>query len=213
MFSHNLKPLYWRSMKKMFFNLGLLLIISGAAMAQPVFLGLRGGPNLSGAKSPAFSSKYKLGWEVGPYAGFNLFKVVGMQTEVLYSWTRVTTTRYSNARNTGIDAGKKKLNYLNIPILFRLNLGDYFTLNAGPQLNVLTKPDKYKLDNGSDAFKNRYTNWVAGFEINIPSGPRKTLLYGRYNWGNGFENIGDGKEAKITRFQLGIFAPIIGKRD
>ncbi|MBN9380826.1 MAG: outer membrane beta-barrel protein [Chitinophagaceae bacterium] len=197
--------------KRMVFILGALLIISSTVVAQPVFLGIRGGANLSRANGPAFSDQYKLGWEVGPYVGFNLFGVVGLQAEALYSWTRISTVDYVNAQNTGIEPGKKKLNYLSIPFLIRLNLGKYFTINGGPQLNVLANKDKYKLDNGSEAFKNRYTNWVAGFEINIPQAKNKTCLYARYNWGDGFENIGDRKDATISRFQLGVFIPILGQ--
>lgn len=100
----------------------------------------------------------------------------------------ISTVDYVNAQRTGIGPGKKKLNYLSIPFLVRLNLGKYFTINGGPQLNVLVNKDKYKLDNGSEAFKKRYTNW-----------------------GDGFENIGDRKDATISRFQLGVFIPILGK--
>lgn len=186
-----------------------LLISLSAVVAQPFMLGLKGGTNLTHANSPAFKKGYAWGWEAGAYTGFNIRKF-GVQVELLYSWTRVKTVDYSNAKNTGIEGGRKKLDYLSMPILLRFNVTQHFTIMGGPQLNVLAG-NNHKLGNGSDAFQNRYSNWVVGFEVNKPD-PKKATIYGRYCWGNNFENIGDGKDASVSRFQLGVFLPFINNK-
>lgn len=197
-------------MKLILLSLALCSILVSSAYSQPpVFFGIRGGANFTHANSDAFTAKSNLGWEVGPYLGVNFVKPLGLQVEALYTWARLTTYQYGGPN--GIGDGKKRLNYLCIPILVRLNLGPGFSLNAGPQLNLLTDPDKYKLNNNQPAFEKRCASWVLGFEIQSP-GPHSVRIYGRAIWGDGVEKIGDGKNATVSRLQIGIFAPIIGGR-
>jgi hypothetical protein len=179
--------------------LGILLSsVTIQASAQKVHLGIKAGANMNKIQGEAFSDKYRFGYHAGGFLSVDFMKFLGVQTEVLFNQTNTKVTEnlspiYKDVFN------KKKLNYLSIPLLLRLNAGDFLTLNAGPQFSILMNPEKNLLQNGGDAFKKGDFSLVAGFEINL----RALKVYGRYCWG--FTDVSDmGKDAKNRQIQLGL---------
>ena len=57
-------------------------------------------------------------------------KSIGIQPELLFSQTNTTAT--DNLGDVFKPGDNIKLNYLNIPILLRINASKLLTLNAGP---------------------------------------------------------------------------------
>jgi hypothetical protein len=150
----------------LFVVLGMGMAVSSFAQMNIEF-GAKGGFNFSGLNlSPGgklYSTKYHtaLGFHIGGYALIKLTKV-SIQPEILYSsqGQYFTTSTYSNLKTT--------LNYLNIPVMVKYNLGGSpLYIQAGPQFGILvsSKGDLNQIENGFIAGQptfnqnlNRYLN-------------------------------------------------------
>ena len=94
-----------------------------------------------------------------------------------------------------------KLNYLNIPLLLRINASDKLTLLAGPQFSILMNDDQDLVDNGQAAFKSGDVNGVAGLQLNWGS----FRVYGRYVFGlSDINNIDNQDTWKNNQVQMGV---------
>ena len=136
---------------------------------------------------------------MGGFAEIDFTKGFGIQPEVLFSQTNTTVT---DEPLSGLKAGEKiSLNYLNVPILLRLNASKLLTIHVGPQFSVLTNNHKTTAGNIGDAFKGGDFAMVAGAQVNLGA----LKLYGRYNIGlNNINQIGDQQKWKNQQVQFGL---------
>jgi hypothetical protein len=127
-------------MKVLFLLLGGSLLLAGTAHAQA---GVRVGGNLSGFKNTT-SNGYRtttssqLGFQAGIYYQVPLGKRLALVPEVQYSNERLNISQssaYISGGQLNI-ALQGRYNYLNVPVLLRLNIGPVY-LEAGPQASVL----------------------------------------------------------------------------
>lgn len=132
-------------MKKIILTLALAAGFAGAASAQGLKLGLKGGVNLSsfsGTDSTPFG--YKYGFSAGGIANYGFTDMFSVQAELLYSQKGTNSDLKFDKFNagTGISASgnlKQTLQYIDIPVLLKINTGDegkglFFEL--GPQASL-----------------------------------------------------------------------------
>src|SRR5262249_42952231 len=107
---------------------------------------------------------------------------------------------YQNVFNS--DQSTVKLNYLSIPILLNYKLiGNFLTLQAGPQFSILMNQDKSLLQNGGDAFKHGDFAMVGGAQIKISA----IRITGRYIVGlNNINDIDNQDKWKSQGFQVSL---------
>ena len=186
-------------MKKIILSALAVIAISSLTMAQGFHLGAKAGANLGKIDGSSFKSEFNLGYQVGGFAEIDFTKGFGIQPEVLFSQTNTTVT---DEPLSGLKPGEKiSLNYLNVPILLRLNASKLLTINLGPQFSVLTNNHKTTAGNIGDAFKGGDLAMVAGAQINLGA----LKLYGRYNIGlNNINEIGDQQKWKNQQIQFGL---------
>src|SRR6478735_6580634 len=167
-------------------KLVLLLAVSFAgivsASAQRLDFGGKIGANLTKINGEKFSEGYELNYQLGAFAEIDFNKHWGIQPELLFSQTTSKVDSgwhaiYGEAPSSLLSSDVK-LNYLNIPILLRINAGNLLTFHVGPQFNIL-------VNNSKNAFKKGDLAAVLGAQINIS----KFRIYGRYNIG--LANISD----------------------
>lgn len=189
-------------MKQLFLALIAVTSISIGANAQGGFrLGIKGGANLNQVEGASLNDGFAFSYHLGGFAEIDFTKKFGLQPEVLWNQSKTTYgTGLSNIYQpllNPLSGNDITLNYLSIPILLRYNIGNMFTLNAGPQFGVLLNKDKNLLQNGQQAFASGDFAMVAGLQVNL-----KTLrLYGRYNIG--LKNINDiDQKEKWTNQQI-----------
>lgn len=127
-------------MKKTILSLALLAGVAGAANAQTgIKYGLKGGFN--GATYAGADSKgveYKAGFAAGGFLNFGLSDNFSIQPELLYSQKGASrdNVSYQSGSSTLNGTQKITLGYLDVPIMFRFNLGEEgkgFFVEAGPQ--------------------------------------------------------------------------------
>jgi len=128
-------------MKKLILSLAVLASAAGVANAQTgVKYGLKGGfstSTFSGEDSKG--SQYKVGFTAGAFLNFGISDNFSIQPEFLYSQKGASSKQdsYTSGSTTysGIK-GKSTLGYLDVPIMFRYNIGEDgkgFYVEAGPQ--------------------------------------------------------------------------------
>lgn len=148
--------------------------------------GIRGAYNISNLDfkpDPTFENKHRNNMAIGGFVEF-------IPTE---SFSIITELQYS-----GEGGGKDeslRVSYIQLPILFRLHLGSYFSVGAGPQVGLKTWSHE-------DGFKNLAYSGVAGIEYMLSD---ILFLDARYTYG--LSNILDNSssfEARNTNIQIGI---------
>jgi hypothetical protein len=192
-------------MKTKLLSLFAALLISQAIMAQ-FHIGMKGGANIIKINGESFKDKFSYGYHLGGFAEIGLGGKLGIQPEVLFN--QYTTTVDSNFKSiyqsvfNNAFQGNVKLNYLSIPILVNYKLlGNFLSLQAGPQFGVLLDQNKTLLQNGGEAFKKGDFSMLAGAQIKFSS----IRLTGRYAIGlSNINDIDDKDKWKSQGFQLSL---------
>ena len=172
-----------KAMKRIILSALAIIAFSSVTLAQGFHLGVKAGANLGKIDGVSFSDEFKLGYQVGGFAEINFSKTFGLQPEVLFSQTNTTVT---DEPLSGLTSGDKiQLNYMNVPVLLRINASKLLTLHVGPQFSILTNNHQTTSDNVKDAFASGDLAMVFGVQFNLGL----LQAYGRYNIG--LQNIND----------------------
>jgi len=164
------------------------LLVSQVMMAQ-FHIGAKAGANIFKVDGQSFKNQFRYGYHVGAFAEIGLGEKWGIQPEVLFS--QLSSTLDSNYKSVyqdffNADQRKVRLGYLSIPILLNYKLiGNFVTLQAGPQFGVLIDKNKELVKNGAEAFKNGDFSMVGGVQVKISN----LRVSGRYVVG--LTDIGD----------------------
>lgn len=184
-------------MKKILFVSFLMLgVFNGNAQLH---LGAKAGANLTKIDGESFKSKYQLGYQLGGYVYYDFSNAIGIQTEVQFNQSNTKIAdRYSDVLFDSFDKGKK-LNYITVPVLLRLNSQGALTFLAGPQFSFLADSNRTILQNGKKLFKSSDVGLVAGVDLNL----RPFIISARYIWGLS-DISGTDNKANNRQIQLGI---------
>jgi hypothetical protein len=189
---------------KLFLPLVAALLVSQVMMAQ-FHIGVKGGANVSKIDGKSFKDEFRYGYHLGGFAeiGFPGTKI-GIQPEVLFNQysTRLDSNYkelYENVFNSGQNI---KLNYITIPILLNYKLlGNFLSLQAGPQFGILIDNSKTLLQNGGEAFKKGDFSLVGGVQVKLA----QLRIQGRYNVGlNNISDIDNQDRWKNQGFQVSV---------
>ena len=193
-------------MKKVILSLALLAGMTGAANAQTgVRFGLKGGINYTTLTAKNTDGiDYKVGLQAGAFANFGLSDLISIQPEVLYS--------QKGAQVEDASDFKLKLNYIDVPVLVKVNAGGLF-FEAGPQLGILASAKATDGSTDQDVKEGYNTvdfGYVAGLGYQLETGPMIGL---RYNGGisNIIKDGPDSDKVRNSAFQLYVGYTFGGK--
>ena len=190
-------------MKTKLLSLFALVLMTQAAMAQ-FHLGVKAGTNITKVDGKSFKDEFRYGYHLGGFAEIRLGNKLVLQPEVL--WNQYATRVDSNFSHVYQEVfngnSNVKLNYLSIPILVNYKLvGNFISLQAGPQFGVLIDQNKTLLQNGGNAFKQGDFSMLGGVLVRM--GPIR--VNGRYAIGlNNISDIPDDTKWKSQGFQLSV---------
>ena len=189
---------------KLFLPVFAALLFSQAMMAQ-FHVGVKGGANIIKINGQSFKDQFKYGYHVGGFAEIGLGDKLGLQPEVLFN--QVSTTVDSNYKHIyqnvfNSNQSTVKLSYLSIPVLLTYKLiGNFLSLQAGPQFGILINQDKTLLQNGGDAFKKGDFSLLAGAQLKLSA----IRISGRYVVGlNNINDIDNQDKWKSQGFQVSL---------
>lgn len=210
-------------MKKTILSLAILAGAVGVANAQTgVKYGLKGGFNtstFSGADSNG--SNYKVGFNAGAFLNFGVSDNFSVQPEFLYSQKGAAIKDFPYLTSTGgtNTNGKYKstLGYLDIPIMFRYNIGEDgkgLYIEVGPQGSFVLHRRDFVEDGSGNQIGSSYTStddlnkvvigYAGGIGYQITSGLGLNLRYNGdfsqvYKQNNGAINVHNS----VFQFQVG----------
>lgn len=189
---------------KFFLPLLAALFVSSTLMAQ-FHVGMKGGANITKIDGHSFKDKFTYGYHLGGFAEIALGEKFGLQPEVLFNqYSTTVDSNYNHVYENIFTQGQRdvKLNYLSIPILLNYKLlGNFLSLQAGPQFSVLMKQDKTLLQNGGDAFKNGDFSMLGGVQLKLSA----IRITGRYMVGlNNISDLDNKDQWKSQGFQLSL---------
>ena len=189
---------------KHFFPLLATLLFSQALLAQ-FHIGIKGGANITKVDGYSFKDKFSYGYHLGGFAEIGLGEKFALQPEVLFNqYSTTIDSNYNQVYENVFNPGQRdvKLNYLSVPILLNYKLiGNFLTLQAGPQFSVLMKQDRTLLQNGADAFKDGDFSMLGGVQLKLSA----IRITGRYAIGlNNINDIGNKDEWKSQGFQVSL---------
>jgi hypothetical protein len=118
-------------MKKILFAAVALFIMNGA-FAQ-INIGVKAGANLSDL-SDVKDSKMKIGFHVGGFAEFVISERISIQPELLFSTQGTGYTESYQGINVDVSLN---VNYINVPVLLKVNIAGGLSAEVGPQVGFL----------------------------------------------------------------------------
>ncbi|NNV53842.1 outer membrane beta-barrel protein [Panacibacter sp. KCS-6] len=193
------------NMKKIILAALAIIAFSTITKAQGFHLGVKGGANMNKIEGQSFKDGFNFGYQLGGFMEIDFNKKIGIQPEILFSQTN---TKVGNGFQdiydgigSAITGDEVTLNYLNIPVLLRINAGKLLTFQVGPQYSILVNDKENLLENGANAFKKGDFAAVAGAQINLGT----LKVYVRYNIGLSNINDIDNKDKwKNQQLQFGV---------
>ena len=190
-------------MKTKFLSLFAAVLLSQAMMAQ-FHLGVKAGANITKVDGKSFKDEFRYGYHLGGFAEIRLGNKLVLQPEVLFNqYATRLDSNYKNVYEDVFDGNSNiKLNYLSVPVLLNYKLiGNFISLQAGPQFGVLLDQNKTLLQNGGNAFKSGDLSMLAGVLVRV--GPMR--INGRYAIGlNNISDIADDDKWKNQGFQVSV---------
>ena len=190
-------------MKTKFLSLFAAVLLSQAMMAQ-FHLGVKAGANITKVDGKSFKDEFRYGYHLGGFAEIRLGNKLVLQPEVLFNqYATRLVSNYKNVYEDVFDGNSNiKLNYLSVPVLLNYKLvGNFISLQAGPQFGVLLDQNKTLLQNGGNAFKSGDLSMLAGVLVRV--GPMR--INGRYAIGlNNISDIADDDKWKNQGFQVSV---------
>ena len=176
-------------MKSKIYLLIAIVLVAQAANAQ-FTIGVKAGANLNKIDGTSFKDEFNTSYHAGGFAMIGLGQKFSLQPEVLWNQTKTRTdTTIKTIPSDAFSAfknGDVKLDYLSIPILLNYKfIGNFLTLQAGPQFGILLNKDENLLKNGEQAFKSGDFSMVGGAQIKI------SKFVGSARYVVGLNNISD----------------------
>ena len=168
----------------LFISTGAIMAqINDASMAQ---FGVKGGVNFSNMYTDDVDDNNVLtSFNAGVYVNFPVTDLFSIQPEILYS-RKGSELTYENVFASG--SAKFNLNYIEVPVLLKINVTDNFNIHAGPYFAYLIDS---KITNDSDGafdFETNFDNddfnkFDAGIAAGIGFDFDSFGIGARYNYG------------------------------
>ncbi|TLX73028.1 PorT family protein [Labilibacter sediminis] len=177
-------------MKKLLVLVALVAMVSTASFAQVQF-GAKAGLNIAKGSGDLYEgTDSRMGLVIGAFAKFNVSEKLDFQPELLYSQQGSKET--VDFEGLEID-GTAKLDYLNIPLMFKYNVANGLNIQAGPQVGFLMSA-KYKMEFEGESETEDMKEFLKGIDFGLNFGLGYDFESGlaidaRYNLG--MSNISD----------------------
>jgi len=151
--------------------------------------GIKGGINLANLRSgdEASDENLKVGLNLGLMAKMPVTRGFAIQPEILYS-SQGSKIDYNNFL-AGKGEYRFNLNYVQVPVLAVINLGEYFNIHAGPYASFLTSANVKDLNNNGtienikDYDVDNFNRFDYGLAGGVAFESKGFTLGARYNYG------------------------------
>jgi len=136
--------------------------------------GAKAGVNINKITGQSYKSGFNYNYQLGGFLQFNFSERFGLQPEINFvqsssEFSNDATDVYDDLFRDG-GQQKAKLNYLEVPLLLNINLGESkrVKLQLGPAYGGLLKQTVDSLKTGSNIYKNSDWSAIGGLWIQLP---------------------------------------------
>ncbi len=136
--------------------------------------GAKAGVNINKINGTSYKDGFNYNFQGGVFAQFNISRKIGIQPEVSFVQTQSEFTDDPNNIYDDLFGGgtqhKAKLDYLEIPLLLNINIGQSqkVKLQLGPAYGGLLKQTVDSLKTNANIFKNGEFSGIGGLWIQLP---------------------------------------------
>jgi opacity protein-like surface antigen len=202
-------------MKRVLLIAAIAILELGNVNAQDVKFGAKAGLNLSNVSieiDGGMETDSKVGYNFGAFAEISLLEKLIFQPELLFSTqgfkVKQSIDEFSFEQTN-------KMNYLNVPLMFRYAVFNKFGLEVGPQVGFLLSANseiKETFNGESETFDQDFKDSVKSIDFGLNFGAsydvsENIIIGARYNLGLSNINNEDGDANKINNtvfsFSLG----------
>ena len=172
-------------MIKKFFLASSLFFASQYASAQTdISYGVKGGLNVSSVVGDGTDNlNMKTGIHAGGFVEFGINDHFSIQPEVLFSTQGAKSEADIDNDNINEDICTR-LNYINIPVLAKIDILDGLSAQIGPQLGILASAKNKIRDNDSSDVKDSLKSTDIGLAIGLGYEIEEGVIFdARYNMG------------------------------
>lgn len=166
--------------------------------------GIKGGVNFSNIYSTEVDDNNVLtSFNAGVYAAFPVGEIISIQPELLYS-RKGGKLEYDSALTSG--KAEFKLNYLEVPVLLKVNITDNLSVHAGPYFaylidaGVSNDADGDVLDFDDEYNNDDFNKFDVGISGGIGFDFNSFGIGARYNYG--FSTIGKERDIAGTTYTI-----------
>ena len=137
-------------------------------------LGVKGGVNINKVSGLSYNDGFRFNYQLGGFLQFNFSQRFGLQPEVNFVQSSGEfTSNADDVYNDLFRGGSKKegkLNYLEIPVLLNINVGEskHVKLQIGPCYGALVKQTVDSLVSGGEIYKKSEWSAIGGLWIQLP---------------------------------------------
>ncbi|SHI96763.1 Outer membrane protein beta-barrel domain-containing protein [Mesonia phycicola] len=128
-------------MKKLLLIAAVAFLGISSVKAQEIEFGVKGGLNvatLGGDASDDYDLDSRVGFHVGGFVEIPLSEKITFQPELLYSMQGAQLNLvYTDGLNSVSSEAKLKLDYINVPFMFKYEVVDNLAVEVGPQIGFL----------------------------------------------------------------------------
>lgn len=186
-------------MKKLFILIAAAFLTTGA-FAQNIEYGIKGGFNMA-SLTDVDDAKFKPSFYLGGFVEFGINDFLSIQPELVYSRQGVYH-KHSGTKSWS------RMNYLNLPVMFKLYVLEDLSLDLGPQFGYMLNA-KSKVKFGGATVKSDI-NDTKDFDVSFGMGLSYKIcsnfdISARYNLGltETFDHTG-GDKVKNSVIQFGV---------
>ena len=171
-----------------FFIISFLLLTTSTATsyAQKPHFGVTVGTNLYNVTGRSFDEKTKAGFSAGAYGEYFFNRMLGVQSELIWSQVRTKTDQDFNqiyGSYGGVSDAQVYLNYISLPVMFAFKPAPELSILIGPQYSYLVNQTEGLLAQpqwqNKDAFSKSEFSLVFGGQLNLG----KVKIGARYSVG------------------------------
>ena len=205
-------------MKKMMFS-ALAVLVFGFATAQEeaktaskVKFGAKGGVNLANiVGDDAGDANMFVGFNAGMFVEIPITEKLTIQPEVLYSAQGSKSEGQFDIEGDLYDIkATLKMNYINVPVMFKYQLAEKYSIEAGPYVGFLVsakvKAEVVGFGSATEDIKDSFksTDFGLGVGMNYEF---SDVIFANARYQGGLTQIGDtgeGDNVKNSVFQIGL---------
>jgi len=199
-------------MKK--FLLIAAIAVCGMFSANAQEFGVKAGLNLANGAGDVEDADMKLGLHIGGFAEFMLSESFAFQPELLYSMQGYKFEESEEFMGVSVNYEEKiKLNYINVPLIFKYYATESLAIEAGPQVGFLMSANaEFEASGGGESesddidIKEAYKSLDYGLNVGLSYTLDMGVMFGaRYYYGLAdIDDTSDDFDEKNSVIQVSV---------